>query len=105
MSTNLDLRKYIRVPFYTTVEVIHENRSIPSCRCFDLSEGGTRLGITLPLDASLRMRLPVVQAGVHETLVLDGRVVWRKLGSLGVRFVGLPAQTRTKLQRFIETQA
>jgi hypothetical protein len=105
MSTDLDQREHVRVPFYATVEVIHENRSLPSCRCFDVSEGGTRLGVSLPLDSPLRVRLPVVEKGVHRTLLLEARVVWRKLGSMGVRFVGLPADTRSQLHRFIETQA
>ena len=73
---------------------------LPPPRTTDISEGGARLtGLTLPVASEVKVFIPVPSSkGKKSLLLLEARVAWRKLGSIGLQFVSVPTDAKESLQ-------
>ncbi len=85
MGNMTDRRTLPRVPFRARVDVLHGGELFPSTT-LDISESGLRLGQTRAMVNSRLKVLVDLPEGINlpKKIVLDGIVVWKKLGSIGV---------------------
>jgi len=104
----VDRRECDRVAFDAEVEVLHGQELLSPARAFDLGEGGLRMDlVTVPTDAKITVFLVVssVEGQPPKTVMIEGRVAWRRLKASGVRFVGISEADRRLLRSFVQRQS
>lgn len=75
----------------------------------DISEGGLRLEGSFPglsVGDVVKLFVPVPQGRAKGRLcLLEGRVVWRQLGRVGVRFLDPPLESMLQVRDFVRLAA
>jgi hypothetical protein len=116
MAWSNERRSCPRVSFGGNVQVIRGDDALPPCACFDLSEGGLRVALSLPahepvevlfsVPPSAHARLPSPDCeGDQLVLLLRSEVVWMKRWCTGLRFLDLPPDAREHIRSFVEARA
>jgi hypothetical protein len=98
-------RVFPRVPYDEVVEVFCQVAPLPPIPIADISEGGLRtkfLGV--PTNTKVKVAFPLPRGAGKEMCIIDGEVVWRKLGTAGIRFINPPEKTSRLLHNFIRQQ-
>lgn len=97
-----DRRTHQRVPFRGNVQVIYHDEVFHDCSCMDISEGGMRLGVSLPNYSTVTLLFSMPVISNQGVISIDAAVAWRKLNSTGVRFTDLAPEVRDQLQQYIQ---
>jgi CheY-like chemotaxis protein len=94
-------RSYFRCPISIPVTILRQ--SMPEVRCYsvNISEGGMAVSTFVPLiageDVQVQFTLPDHQGPV----LAESNICWLKSGRLGVRFVSLSEEHKSKLQGWL----
>jgi hypothetical protein len=101
-------RKFIRVPFNTTVEVRVQDRVIRSCEGINISMGGVGLSTRDPIPpADAPCQVTINLGGSVNPVRIDARgTIARSLrGSLAVKFIDLDLDSYQHLRQLIVNNA
>jgi hypothetical protein len=104
MDRLVDRRSCRRAPYQSLVEVVHGDLYLPCCPSFDLSEGGVRLGASLPHGSEVKLLIPLAHDDSTRASLVRGEVAWRDTDATGVRFVNLPAETGCLIRGYVQAQ-
>jgi hypothetical protein len=105
MAWSSDRRSCPRVSFGGSVQVIRGEEALPPCACFDISEGGLRVALSLPEREPVEVLFSVPCESDQLVLLLRSEVVWMKRWCTGLRFLELPPDARQHIRRFVDARA
>jgi hypothetical protein len=98
-----DLRKFVRIPFNTDVQLRLSDRTL-TVQLMDIALKGALVqsdaAQTLALNDSCRLRLPLADDG--EGLTMTGKIVHLEAPLIGIECLDIDVVSLTRLRRLIE---
>jgi ActR/RegA family two-component response regulator len=94
-------RRYFRCPVSVCVTILR--RSMPEVRCdsVNISEGGMAVRTLVPLSAGEEVRVQFTLPDHKDTFLAESRICWWKGSHLGIRFVSLAPEHKSRLQAWL----
>jgi c-di-GMP-binding flagellar brake protein YcgR len=94
-------RRYFRYPVSIPVVIQRKSRQEIRCNSVNISEGGMALGMQVPLSPGESVHVQFTLPDHHTPLLAESTICWSKTGHLGVRFVSVSDDHKSKLQGWL----